>query len=844
MNLTFALEIIFTSFKRTQHYFSRQLAIGCLQWQSVSIGIYRLLPTAYCLLLILLLTSCLGTKYLQENQKLLYRQTIVAPRGFNKNGLDDLYAQKTNRKILGLPVSLLVWMHHQGEKNFNKQKFINRKAKVEEKFARKITKAHSLRKKDNLEFRKKKKLDGLDTKIENGNLFMQWGEPTAVYDSVKLKSTLEKMNNYLFIKGYFKGKATASLSETNRKVKILYIITPSTPYLIDTILYKIPDQNVFSLVKKSQSKSTIGKGDQYDQDKLTKERERIDLYLKDRGYYDFSRQYMDFQLDTASMKNHKVMLLMEIRNPSKADHHRQFKLDSVSFTTDAGVKGLGVGLKRTIMPYENITFNYFRPEFSKKVLASRVFITKDSLYNRSKTFSTQRQMANLDVFKFVNVNYDTSGGKFIANIFASPQDRYAWTNEAGVTVTQGFPGPYVSTNFKKRNFFGGLEIFELNGRFGFEGVASATETGNFYQSTEANGSVSLTFPQFLFPFSKAATFRYAKNNPRTRLLAGYTYTDRPEYQRAITTISAAYTWDINQKLQFSFTPTNLNIIRSTINDDFRKVLNRLDSAGNNLSKAFLPSFVGSMIFSVTWNNNYGSTQKKSSLIRGTLESGGTLLNLYTPQIIINQGLEPYQYIRFNLDFRRNRVINKTTSLAYRVNTGFGYAYSANKVLPYEKNFFAGGSNSVRAWRPRRLGVGSDPPPLNSNPTESGYYDYRFEKPGELLIEGSLEWRQKIFGFVNYGLFIDAGNVWALRSASNEAAHFSLDRFYQEFGIGTGFGLRFDFSFLILRLDVGMKAWDPGRPDGQRFVLGNARFIGPYGLNSEPVVYNIGIGYPF
>ncbi|MFY8035622.1 MAG: BamA/TamA family outer membrane protein, partial [Cyclobacteriaceae bacterium] len=126
----------------------------------------------------------------------------------------------------------------------------------------------------------------------------------------------------------------------------------------------------------------------------------------------------------------------------------------------------------------------------------------------------------------------------------------------------------------------------------------------------------------------------------------------------------------------------------------------------------------------------------------------------------------------------------------------------------------------------------------------GYYDYSFEKPGELLIEGSVEWRQKIFGFVNYALFIDAGNVWAVRSETSAPTQFSFDRFYKEFGIGTGFGLRFDFSFLILRLDVGVKAWDPAKPEGSRFVLGNARFTGPYGINREPVIYNIGIGYPF
>jgi len=793
---------------------------------------------------VLALSSCLSTSYLQENQKLLYRQTIESPKGFNKSGLQGLYAQKSAKKILGVTTSFSGWMYHKGQKNFDKQKFLDRKTKVEKKFNRKIAQANSPRKKDNLEFRKKKNLNGLDNKIENGNLFMQWGEPAAVYDSSKVPITLEKMNNYLFIKGYFKGKATAAVLEKGRLVSVVYTVAPGSPYLIDTILYKIPDKKVLELVTKNTEKSNVKEGDQYDQDKLTKERERIDLYLKDIGYYDFTRQYIDFQLDTLSRKNHQVILQMEIQNPNRQDHHRQFRIDSIKFTTDVGFKGASPGLKRISVPYEKITFNYYKDEYSKKILAPRVFIKKDSLYSRSATFNTQRQMANLDVFKFVNINYDTTDGRFVANIFASPTEQYSWSNEAGATVTQGFPGPYVSTSLKKRNLFNSLAILELNGRFGYEGVASVTEGRNFYQSTEATGTVAVTFPRFIFPLSKAATYRYAKYNPRTRLSGSYTYTDRPEYQRSITNLSAAFSWDLSQKLKFSFTPTSLDIINSTLSTEFREQLvNLRDSLGNNLIFAFNPSFVGSMIFSLTRNNNYGTSLKRSSLIRATVESGGTLLNLYTPQIIINQGLEPFKFIRLSFDFRKNRIVNKTTSIAYRINTGVGYAYSDSRVMPYEKNFFVGGSNSVRAWRPRRLGVGTETPTLSADPTQNGIYDYRFEKPGDVLIEGSIEWRQKIFGFVNYALFIDAGNVWTLGS-SKEATQFKSDTFYKEFGIGTGFGLRFDFSFLILRLDIGVKAWDPGRPDGERFILGNARLFGPYGKDREPVIYNIGIGYPF
>ncbi|MGC4023621.1 MAG: hypothetical protein QM734_17515 [Cyclobacteriaceae bacterium] len=201
----------------------------------------------------------------------------------------------------------------------------------------------------------------------------------------------------------------------------------------------------------------------------------------------------------------------------------------------------------------------------------------------------------------------------------------------------------------------------------------------------------ITFPQFLFPFTSAASFRYGKNNPRTKVLGGYTFTDRPEYHRSITTLSATYTWDLQRRLQFSFSPATLNVINSTITDDFRKNLQHLDSLGNKLINAFKPSYVSSMIFSMTWNNNYGVAQKSSTFIRGTLESGGTLLNLYSPRFIENQGLEPYKYFRISFDLRKNVAISKTRAFAYRFNTGFGFAYSTNKVLPYEKNF-------LRRWK--------------------------------------------------------------------------------------------------------------------------------------------------
>ena len=812
-------------------------------------------------LVLLLLGSCRGTRYLQENQKLLDKQSIEAPKGINKTNLSDLYIQKINRKFLGLPINSLVWMHHEGEKHYDQQKFIDKKAKVEAKFDRKIAGTQNTKKIANYQYRKQNQVDELNKKIEEGNLFMQWGEQAAVFDTANVTATEDKMNDYLFNEGYFKNNVTSTTKEYKKRVSVTYHINPGKAYFFDTLFYQIADSGILKIIQQTHNQSLIRRSERYKQDILNKERERIDLLLKDRGYFNFTRQYVEFSIDTAFRGTQQVAVRVEITNPPRRNSHHVFRVDSILFTTDAAVNTRDT-LKRTYEEYNSITFNYFRNQYNKKVLSRRVSIHKDSLYSRSATFNSQRQLANLDIFKFINVNYeqistesDSSAGQFISHIFCSPLDRYSWSNEAGVTVTQGFPGPYISTNFKMRNLFRGLEILEINGRYGFEGVASVTDRANIYTSTEASLNGSITFPQFLFPFGEKAATRMAKYNPRTRLLAGFTFTERPEYTRSITTVSNTYTWQNKQTTQLSLTLINLNIIRSRLDSTFNALLTDLqNNQGNNLKNSFNPSFVSSMIFGITRNpNNYGNTEKSSFFMRAQAETGGTLFNFAEPGYILRQGLELYQYVRFNLDLRRSVVINKTTVLAYRFNTGVGYAYSDNKVLPYEKYFFAGGSNSVRAWLPRRLGIGTVPPNLSENADKDGLFDYSFEKPGEVLLEGSIELRKKLFGFVNGAIFIDAGNVWSfrqiqiIREGSNVASWNGSTRidgnFYKQLGVGTGFGFRFDFSFLVLRLDMGIKVLDPGRPEGQRFVLNKMKFFGPF-VGKEPVIFNIGIGYPF
>lgn len=795
-----------------------------------------------CLCLIVVLASCNSTRYLKDKERILNSQIINAPKEINTAKLEELYVKKSNRKLLGFMGSHLVWMYYTGVKKYDRQKFLKKRDRIEARISNKKVDSTNLKAMTNLKFKKSKKLDHQNSKIENGNDFMRWGEPLALFDPAAIKATMDRFRDYLFSQGYFHSKTKVAYKEKNRRVDITYTIDPGNVYKIDSISTISSSPEIHELITNFSSESKIIIGENFNQDKLVQERERIELLLRDKGYYNFSRQIVTFDVDTTERGNSGIHLQMNIE--ASPEELRKFRLDSVKMIPDVGMEKYYSG-SRDKGSYKGIKFEFFDKRYLKKTLSQRIFIHPDSLFSRTESFLTQRQLANLDMFKFVNINFDTTGGKFIANIFASPLENYSWSNEAGVSVTQGFPGPYYSVSFKRRNTLKALEIFELNGRFGFEGVASATQQNDFYKSTEANINASVSFPQFLIPLSSEQSQKYARFNPRTKLLAGYTYTNRPEYQRSILTASSTLTWETPKGFQYSLTGTNLNIIRSDTSAAFGERLRELENAGNRLINAFKPAFVSNMSFSVTWNqHNYGNIENNSFFLRASFESGGTSLNFFSPSLITKWGLEPYKYLRLNVDMRQTTIVNKYTQLAFRVNSGIGYAYSANKVLPYEKNFFVGGSNSIRAWRPRRLGPGSLPPSISTDPEANGLYDYRFEKPGDLLFEASAELRQKLFGFVNYALFIDVGNVWSIQSNTDPRSKFQTRSFFKEFGVGTGFGFRFDFTFLILRLDMGLKVFDPARPAGDRFVLDKVRFFRPFGTDREPIIFNIGIGYPF
>jgi outer membrane protein insertion porin family len=345
-----------------------------------------------------------------------------------------------------------------------------------------------------------------------------------------------------------------------------------------------------------------------------------------------------------------------------------------------------------------------------------------------------------------------------------------------------------------------LENLETNVRYSFEGIPNALDNGKLYPTQEFNGNVTFVFPQLVIPFAHYFKMRFYRLNPRSRLLTGITYTKRAEYTRSIIRSSLTYTWQKSVTRQYTFTPYDLNIVNTNKTQAFEDTLNVLASRGNLLINSFKDAIVSSFSGSYLYNDYSSSVNKRSKYYRFYFEAGGNSFNMVTALLARDTAgdnstglptlfsLPYYTFIRGISDFRVYRPYRVYNTIAFRINAGFAIPYlQKDPALPYEKYFFAGGSNSIRAWRPRRLGPGSQ-----ADESRPGYDP---ERPGELILETSLEYRFPMVGILTGAVFVDAGNVWRISEEDSlrQNSNFALNRFYKEIAVGTGLGFRFDFT---------------------------------------------------
>jgi outer membrane protein insertion porin family len=798
----------------------------------------------------LFLASCRPSlRYFSNDPKykgkyLLTKQSLQGTKKLSEDELSSYIKQKSNRNILGFQIYL--GFYYLGKSWYDTvalQKQYNHK---EAHFNKRIEKAKSEKRKAKLTEKKAKKLAKSYKNIIEGNWVMRTvGEPPVVFDSTSSVESARNIHRHLKSKGFLQNEVTWSVKYKKRKAKVTYHVSEKTPYMVRHVFYDIEDPRIDSLNKASVEATDLKENVQYNEQHLSDERDRLFAILKNKGYYKISKQNIYYTIDS-SLNAYQLDITLHI-NTTDSSQFTVYEIDEAAFFAEVS-QGKSMPDNYKEIKDGIITYQLYGRKYNTKILSRKIFLTKGEVYDQRKIESIQRRLGTLDMFRLVNIKPDivkkddslnTSTNALKVYIYTSPLKKYQLSQEYGLSVGQGYiPGPFLNVSFKARNVFKNFEIFETFLRYSLEGQASALNVDNVLTTQQFNSGISLTFPSLLFPGLRQKVERSA---PRSRLLMGYGFIDRYEYRRTFINASLSYFFlGKNKYSQFGVTPIDMYVVNSNIKTaEFQNYLDTLRASGNNLYVTFRRSVVTDFNFYYAYNNFQFGTNKPSIFFKPYVEIGGNVPNMISKYITHEPenklfNLQYFEYVKFQVDLRGTRPLSKKHSVAAKFIAGYtrpygssGYKQNGSYILPYEKYFFAGGTSSIRAWQPRRLGPGS------YKDTKNGYL---FEQPGEVLLETSIEYRFKIYWFLEGAVFLDAGNVWALKDPTRPGSDFKYFESIRDIAVGTGYGVRLNFTFLIIRFDMGYRLLDPAEPIGQRYVLAQT-------ITKSPT-FNIGIGYPF
>ncbi|PKV75101.1 translocation and assembly module lipoprotein TamL [Pontibacter ramchanderi] len=701
---------------------------------------------------------------------------------------------------------------------------------------------------------------GLKNWIQN-----KLGEPPVLLSEVDTSSINEVMQARLHNRGYFYSTVQSDTTIKKKKATIDWNATVHEPYRIRQIAYTASDSlPIQTEIKKTIANSLLKKGEPYDLDKMIAERGRIDQVLKNRGYYFFAPNMLIFSADT-TVGNKQVDVLLRLKHDLPAHALKPYKIDDIFINANFVLNdSLSVSDTLRFDAYNYIpNENYVRA----KHIVPGLFVAKDSVYSRRNHLLTVSRLSGLSAYKFVNLQYERDtlkDDRLDAFIYMTPDMKKSLRAEAQmVSKSNNLAGPGISVSFRNRNAFKGSEVLtlDLTGRFenqvgGQRAVASgesASENTAGLNSYELGAQASLTFPRLVAPFN-LPNLRSAFV-PKTRISLGYNFLNRVQFfQMNSFNASYGYNWRPKQTITHDFTPINLQYVRlGNTTAEFDSLLN------NNpfLRSSFEEQFIIGSIYQHTFST-LGLENKKHQFFNATTldVSGNVVSGLQSllgnekrddqadppvpARTIFNQ---PYsQYTRIDNDFRYYYNFSKTSQLATRLIAGVGYPYGNSVTMPYVKQFSIGGPNSIRAFRARSIGPGT------YNVPDTLAFSF-FDQVGDIKLEANAEYRFPIFGFFRGAVFLDAGNIWLInetydRNGSLEKPKFKASNLFQELAVGTGFGLRVDIEFFVIRFDLGIPVRVPYLPEGDRFVLDDFKF----GFNPKPgqhgIVLNIAIGYPF
>lgn len=826
--------------------------------------------------------SCSITRRVGPEEHLLDKNTITI-EGTAKNVDEyDLYGilkQKANRKTASL-FRFNLRMHNIPSPTKTQHRIIKEHRKLMNKNMRRLSKG-----KDTLEY----------SQTLSEWLMFTVGEPAVIIDTGAVSRSTEQLELYMQKKGYFNAKVRDSVVyKKKRKAEVYYIVTPGQPYTIGKINFANDNSQLDTLVKmsfvdKELDPTYMHIGDNFDVDVLDKERTRITVFLRNRGYYEFNKDYIKFEIDS-SFGDHTVTVNMNIKPvyykqalpEDKGDtilerDHVNYKIGYVYYYTDySSEEGKGEIddpdlMRDTIFDDKGRVWIFLYKDELKldpQVLIKSTFLTPyTGFYKQKYVERSYKRLSSLGVFQSVNIQFRrhedtyTDRDRLDCIYYLTPATKKFFSFEASGISQSGNPGLSSSFIFTNKNSFGGGEQLRLKLAGAFQAQQTVTDIqgtsddgsdiGNFRRfelnTIEFGPELSLRLPKLQLP-SKVQDEMSNTAMPFSYVSIGANYQERPDYIRRALNLS--YMWEIKEtktKL-YNIYLADHTYIKLNKSAEFQAQIDSTNDVflQNSYQDLFIPSIRGVFTY-----NSQRSTKVKDKrnlwfATAGLQLSGFMLAILNTTMNLSPQdenknyliaGVPYTQFIRIHGEGKYYRTFSKTHSAAFRLFAGYGEPRIGRNlhVLPFERSFFGGGANGLRAYKARTLGPGTYFDPARS-----------FDKIGDIQFEVNIEDRFSLIGPLELALFLDAGNIWLLKPDDLRPGGDFNKGFINEFAVGGGIGFRFDFDFFIIRLDAAWPLRDPSLPENERWVWEDKDVYNTWEDSPNPYIlnFNLGIGYPF
>lgn len=681
----------------------------------------------------------------------------------------------------------------------------------------------------------------------------KFGEEPVLLGDVDREFNKDIIVNYSENKGYFNAKAKYDTVSKNKKAQVIYTLNPGARYLISNVNFPQDSTLINSEIQNLKAKTLLKTGNPFDLDVIKNERQRIDDGLKDKGFYYFSPDNIIVQADSTVTKEPKVELIVKLKDNTPKLATEQFTIDKVVVFPNYNLRDAKKGKYNipmnpdSLKGYEYNDIYVVDPDkkFKPRIFDRALYFNKGDIYNRKDHNLSLNRLISLGVFKFVKNDFvvsDSLNHKFDAYYVLTPRELQSLRLEAlGRTNSANYAGSELNLNWTQRNFFRGAEQFKASvyGAFDVQ-IGGPEDAENIFR---AGANVQLSIPRIVAPFRFNSSSAFV---PRTNIQLGYEFQNRTTlYTLNTFNASFGYQWKENVRKEHELKLIDVSYIDPA--NETPKFITLKE--GNPYLQRITEQ---QLIFGPTYSYTYSTTmlpRKNTFYYKGMLDLAGNITGLVTGANA-KEGKEktifgvPFsQYAKIENDVRFYHKFTEKTSFASRFIAGAAIPYGNSEHIPFSRQFFVGGSNSIRAFRARTLGPGSYDPRGEKNNRAL------FDQSGDIKLELNAEYRANLYKFLNVAAFIDAGNIWLINDDIDDkgvntrpGGKFSKE-FLSEIAVGAGVGLRLDFSILVLRLDLAMPLRVPYYEKGDRWAFDRINF-GDSSWRRDNLILNIAIGYPF